>query len=86
MDTDTLTLGRIIMRWGLVALELSAVVCIFWAFVGAFTDKKRNKIITVILMVAISILVYMEFHKTPKIIHMKEDVIYIHPKHTENEK
>lgn len=80
MDTNTLT------QWGLVALELSAVTCIFWAFVGAFTNKKRNKMISVAFMIAISIFVYIEFNKTPKVVHMKEDVLYVQPKQTKNEK
>ena len=74
---------RIFVRWGAAFISFSAVACIFYALLGVFPAmNKKKKIIKYILtacMIVLCILVYYEFNK-PKIVRMKEDVMYILPK------
>lgn len=77
---------RIFVRWGAAFISFFAVACIFYAFLGIFPSFKKPivKFTLTTLMIIICIFTYYEFHK-PKIVHMKEDVLYVLPKSkTEN--
>ena len=77
---------RDIIRWFLVLLSLSGVGILFYSLAGIFTQVKLKKWIVTILLIAISSFVYYETHKYPKVVQMQEDVLYVHPKPSTNEK
>ena len=77
--TDFALILRIVIRWFLVALACSAIVCLFWSFAGAFAQKKSVRIALVGILMFISIGAYVLNHRTPKVVHMKEDTLYIKP-------
>lgn len=77
--TDSALILRIVIRWFLVLLSCSAVVCVFWSFAGAFVKEKRAKVIIVTLLTAFCIYLYVERHTYPKTVRMKEDTLYIKP-------
>ena len=70
---------RIVIRWFLVALACSAVVCLFWNFACAFTQRRWCKIAFVGILISISVTAYVLNHRTPKVHRMQEGVIYIKP-------
>jgi len=74
---------RILVRWGGAFISFAAVACIFYALLGAIfptlNKKKPIKYFLTICMIVMCIFIYYEFNK-PKVVHMKEDVIYILPK------
>ena len=70
---------RIVIRWFLVLLSCSAVVCLFWSFAGAFVKKKSIRIALVGILMFISIGAYVLNHRTPSTVRMKENVLYIKP-------
>ena len=51
----------------------------FWAFAGAFVKKKSIRIALVGILMAISITAYVLNHRTPRVVHMKENTLYISP-------
>jgi hypothetical protein len=71
---------QIILWWFLTGLLVLSVICILWAFAGAFTKKKWAKAIITGVLTTVCLLWYIESRKPPSVIHMKEDVLYIHPK------
>lgn len=77
--TDLAIILRVIIRWVLVLISCSAVVCMFWSFVGVFIREKRAKILIVTLLTAFCIFLYVERHSQPKVVKMQEDVLYIKP-------
>ena len=73
---------RVLVRWGGAFISFAAVACIFYALLGIFPSlnkKKPIKYFLTICMIVMCIFIYYEFNK-PKVVHMKEDVIYILPK------
>jgi len=73
---------RVLVRWGGAFISFAAVACIFYALLGIFPSlnkKKPIKYLLTICMIVMCIFIYYEFNK-PKVVHMKEDVIYILPK------
>jgi hypothetical protein len=76
MDTTTI---HIIRQWTFVAISLSAVVCIFYQFVKVFIKNKIIRFALVGLMVALCVFWYIESHKSPDVIIMREDTLYILP-------
>ena len=79
MDIDTLTNIRIVVRWFLVALSVTCVTIVFYQFVSCFSKKKWCRIALVGILLAVSIGAYVLNHRTPKVVYMKEDVLYIKP-------
>jgi len=72
---------RIFVRWGAAFIQFLAVACIFYAFIGIFPSFKKPivKLVLTTCLVSLSIFAYYEFNK-PKVVRMKEDVMYILPK------
>jgi hypothetical protein len=72
---------RIFVRWGAAFISFSAVACVFYAFIGIFPSFKKPivKLILTACMIGLCIFAYYEFNK-PKVVQMKEDVMYILPK------
>jgi hypothetical protein len=79
IDIDTLTNIRIVVRWLLVMVSLSAVTFMFWYFVCCFTKKKWCRIALVGVLMAISITAYVLNHRHPDVVTLHEDVLYIKP-------
>jgi hypothetical protein len=55
------------------------VLCMFYAFAAVITKKKIWKYVITIIMAALVVFIYWEINK-PKVVQMKEDVLYIKPK------
>ena len=71
---------RIFVRWGGAFISFIIVAYIFYYFLGIFPSlNKRVKYLLTVCMIIMSIFVYYEFNK-PRVVHMKEDVMYILPK------
>ena len=73
---------RLVIRWGAAFISFSAAACIFYYFLGIFPslNKKRTvKYFLTLCMICLSVFIYHESHKI-KVVHMKEEVIYISPK------
>ena len=68
------------MRWIFVFISCSAVIFMFWYFACAFTKNKWCRIALVGILMFISIGAYVLNHREPKVVHMKENVLYIKPK------
>jgi hypothetical protein len=66
--------------WFAAFIPFVGVGCIFYAFAGAFTKKKINKYLITILLVVLSFFIYWLINKPSKVVHMREDVIYVKPK------
>jgi len=77
--SETAIIFRIIVRWLLVGISLSAVTCVFWYFACAFTRKRGYRIAFVGILIAISVTAYVLNHRTPKVHRMQENVLYIRP-------
>ena len=73
---------RIFVRWGGAFISFAAVACIFYAFLNikelfpSLDKKPIKKYFLTVCMIIICIFIYHEFNK-PKVVRMKEDVIYI---------
>jgi len=70
---------EIMIRWALVGLALSGVVCMFWYFTGIFFKKTKSRVLTVLIMVLFCSTLYVITHIPPKSVRMKENVLYIKP-------
>jgi len=57
--------------------SLSTVVLLIWYFSGVFTQKKTKRICIVVIIVIFGVFLYIQ--SRPKVIHMKEDVLYVKP-------
>lgn len=78
--TDGALILRIVIRWFLVALMCGAVTFMFYYFVCCFVKKKWQRIALVGVLIAVSIAAYVINHRPPKVVQMKEDVLYVRPK------
>ena len=70
----------LLIHWTFRIISFSACICIFWAVAGIFSKKTKTKVISVIAMVLFCVSVYAITHYQPKVVQMKEDVLYIKPK------
>ena len=69
----------IIVRYGVMMISFLAIACIIYAFAGIFTKNKLLKwIITICIAVAIIFIHYRI--KNPRVVQLKENVLYILPK------
>ena len=80
---DTIINIRIVIRWFLLALSVTSVTFVFYYFVCCFSKKKWCRIALVGILLAVSIGAYVLNHRTPKVVHMREDVLYIKPSNYE---
>jgi hypothetical protein len=75
---------RIILRWALVGISLTAGSCIVYHFVRVFYEKhpKRKMICGAITVIVVMICfgIYYLDHRPPKVVQMREDTLYISPK------
>jgi hypothetical protein len=51
----------------------------FYSFAAVITKKRIWKYVITVIMAALVAFIYWEINK-PKVVHMKEDVLYIKPK------
>ena len=58
--------------------SLSTVVLLIWYFVCMFTQKKIKRICIVVIIVIFGVFLYIQ--SRPKVVHMKEDVLYVKPR------
>jgi hypothetical protein len=76
---------RIFVRWGGAFISFTAVACVFYAFLNikelfpSLVKKTRKKYFLTACLIIMCVFIYYEFNK-PKVVRMKEDVIYILPK------
>jgi len=78
ISMDKLVTIRVILRYLAGGISFLGVGVILYSFSGIFTKKKIIRYIATVLLVVVSIFMYNEW-KTPKVVKMKEDVIYIKP-------
>lgn len=71
---------RILFRWSIILGVSVPVGCIAYAFAGAFTQAKWKKWIATVLIIFGGLFWYHLDHRESKVVRMKEDVLYIHPK------
>jgi hypothetical protein len=82
---STYILG-ILMKHGIALLSflgISLIIYFFFSdaiFQKCKTCKKLKCIACSIIVAALCVFIYQKIHEPPKVIQMKEDVIYVHPK------
>ena len=69
----------IIGRYFAIMFVVSSVTIIFYHFICIFCKKKWLKYLITAIILSLCLFWYIESKKEPKIVRMKEDILYIKP-------
>jgi len=79
LSIDFRIIIEIIGRYFAIIFVVSSVTIIFYHFICIFCKKKWLKYLITAIILSLCLFWYIESKKEPKIVRMKEDVLYIKP-------